>query len=150
MQYVVLNEAHTGTFAEYTCIKAVLLLTHALFVNTSVCLERWRALFFQHSVDSSCLPLVCGREIRVLKFAFTLFRECEEFFGGIALTFNQKVSWISPPVSVHTNTSQHWILSTWGTYNWAQRGNSKCSSHSREDIFFNLIGPGLHTGSTDT
>lgn len=32
------NQAHTGTFAKCTCIKAVVLLTHALFVNTSVCL----------------------------------------------------------------------------------------------------------------
>lgn len=38
IQCVVFNQAHTGTFAKCTCIKAVVLLTHALFVNTSVCL----------------------------------------------------------------------------------------------------------------
>lgn len=50
---------------KYTCIKAVLLLTHAFFVNTSVCLfVRWHVVLFQHvrfpfSVFRGIQPLLC-------------------------------------------------------------------------------------------
>lgn len=97
----------TGHIYWYVCkisIKAVLLLTHSLFVNTSVCLLVRDVVISAHREHAAVFFSSLRRDIWMIDEA-----SLNSFLGNVP----KEVSWISLRVSVHTNTSQYWLLSRW-------------------------------------